>query len=88
MLPNPRQKIENDEKYNDNEINIRTKKFNISIDVSQCFFDIICIIKLREKELTSNLKTVKLDAFKVHDYNAKIIKTVQKYAEKKKLEFE
>jgi hypothetical protein len=58
------------------------------VDVNECTYEVVCTTVFGDKKLAPVAGSYHLRDFKVHDYNAKAIKTVEKAAERTKVGFE
>ena len=65
-----------------------TEPFKMPIDIMECNYTLTCITMFNNWKFNQDLRSFHLGKFKVHEYNAKAIKAVQKYVEKAKLSYE
>ena len=79
---------EDDDEETEDEVQASSTQCNAFVDISKCIFIIVYIIKFNEKKLVLDIKIIHLGEFKVHDYNAMIIKIVYKKIKKTKIDFE
>ena len=79
--------IEDDDEEAEDEVQASLTQRNALVDISKCIFIIICITKFNKKEFMLDIKIIHLDEFKIHDYNAMIIKIMHKEAERVKIDF-
>ena len=78
---------EDDDEEAEDEVQASFTQHNAPVDISKCIFIIICITKFNKKKFMFDIKIIHLDEFKVHNYNAMIIKIMHKEIKKAKIDF-
>jgi len=65
-----------------------TKPLKASIDPAECKYTLGCITMFNDRKFNQDSGSFHIGEFKVHEYDAKAIKLVQKHAEKSKVGYE